>query len=333
MNAIYSLISQWVEQKLLPSAVIRIMQNDKVVAEHAFGQATTGTMYDIASLTKVTATLPAILLLAQAKELSLQQTVSHFIPQFPHKQITLEHCLKHRTGLPGSLPYPQNRYSEANIWDEIFALPLLSLVGQQMRYSDVGMILVGKVIEMTSNQTLAEFAEQHIFKRLNMHNTLYCPPQSMKQSIAPTEWDAATQTYLQGKVHDEVSFRLGGISGSAGLFSTAEDLSTYAGAWLYPEKYPLLANETIMAATQDATMSRGLGWQIQDFTTDQLSCGMKWAKGSFGHTGFTGTSLWIEPTQKVSVVFLTNAVHFGRETKIIELRKLLHDEIYKELLA
>lgn len=333
MNAIYSLISQWIEQKLLPSAVIRITQNDKVLAERAFGDAAINTMYDIASLTKISSTLPSILLLSQANEISFSQTIHHFIPQFPHKEITLEHCLKHSTGLPGSLPYPQNRYSTANIWDEICALPLLTPAGQQMKYSDVGMILVGKVVEAVSGQTLAAFSKQNIYEPLKMNNTLYCPPHSIKLTIAPTEWDETTNSFLQGEVHDEVSNRLGGISGSAGLFSTVKDLSTYAGAWLYPEKYPLLLEESINAATRHPSMSRGLGWQMQDYSTDQLACGTKWAEGSFGHTGFTGTSLWIEPTQKVTVVFLTNAVHFGRENQIVRLRKQLHDEVYKVLLA
>ena len=331
MQHIYSLIESWVEAKRLPSAVIQVELDGETIALRAFGEATLQTRFDIASLTKVTATLPSILLLEQANEVSLNDTISSFIPQFPHTNVTLLHCLLHRTGLPGSLPYPQNRYSKEDIWHEICSRPLLSQPGDEMRYSDIGMILVGKVIEVVTNQSLSTFADQQVFKPLNMLHTLFTPSEQLHSSIAPTEWDDVTATYLQGHVHDEVSYRLNGISGSAGLFSTANDLSRYASMWLCPETYNLLSKATITKSISQPIDSRGIGWQVQDGTTTQLACGSSWPRGSFGHTGFTGTSLWLEPSSKLSVVFLTNAVHYGRQNHIIELRKILHQEIYNTI--
>lgn len=331
MNKVYSLIQHWIESKLIPDAVIQIQLGDSVIGERAFGNATIDTLFDIASLTKVTATLPSLLLLEQASKLSLNDKLVTYITELAHSEVRISQCLQHTTGLPGSLPYPQNRYSSKDVWQEIFAQPLQSKPGEETRYSDIGMILAGLAVERVSNDSLSSFARRNIFEPLGMKNTQFLPDKQQFSSIAPTEWDEERQQYLQGEVHDEISFRLGGVSGSAGLFSNAADLSIYAQAWLYPDRYPLLSSQSIKQCISSPIASRGLGWQVQDFTSSQLACGLIWPKGSFGHTGFTGTSLWIDPTLKLSVVFLTNAVHYGRNSTIIELRKILHEFIYETI--
>ena len=332
VNHIYSLIQHWVDSRLIPDAVIQIHLGDSVVGQKAFGQASMDTLFDVASLTKVTATLPSLLLLQQAAKLSLNDKLATYIPQFPHSEVTISHCLQHTTGLPGSLPYPQNRYSKEDVWQELFAQPLISSPGEETRYSDIGMMLAGLVVEKVSNESLSTFAQTHIYQPLGMKHTQFLPDKQQFSTIAPTEWDEQGQRYLQGEVHDEISFRLGGVSGSAGLFSTADDLSIYAQAWLYPDRYPLLSPALIQQCISSPIASRGLGWQVQDFTSTPLACSLTWSKGSFGHTGFTGTSLWIEPSLKLSVVFLTNAVHYGRDNSIIELRKQLHEAIYDTII-
>jgi len=332
MKKVYRLLEQWVDQKLIPSAVLCINYQDTLIVNHAFGSAHIDTIYDIASLTKVTATLPSILLLMQASKLALDDRLVTHIPTFPHRDITIRHCLQHMTGLPGSLPYPQDRYATKNVWDDIYAQPLISKPGSIVRYSDLGMIWLGKVIENISGQSLSAYAQKHIYTPLNMQDTAFLPQlPEMNGRIAPTEWDDVNKQYLQGAVHDEVSYRLGGVSGSAGLFSTAKDLSNYARAWLYPMDYALFTTDSINQCFKLPIEARGLGWQVQDFTVP-LACGENWPKGSFGHTGFTGTSIWIEPHKKLSVVLLTNAVHYGRQNKIVELRRQLHELIYDEVL-
>lgn len=332
MENIYALIDEWIESKQLPSAVIQVNLEGKVIGQKAFGDASIDTIFDIASLTKVTATLPALLWLEQSSQISFDDKLSTYLPNFQHKEVTILQCLQHRTGLPGSLPYPQNRYSTKDIWEEIWELPLQSKPGAEMRYSDIGMILAGKVVEIVSQQSLASFARKHVFQPLGMNDTKFLPEEELIPFIASTEWDDQKEQFLKGVVHDEVSFRLGGISGSAGLFSTASDLSMYAQAWLYPEQYSFLTPQTISMCTAEPVESRGLGWQVQDSSGIPLACGPDWPKGSFGHTGFTGTSMWIEPSSKLSVVFLTNAVHYGRNTKMVELRKQLHQEIFHSIM-
>lgn len=331
LNKIYSLIQHWVDSKFIPDAVIQVQLGDSIIGQRAFGNASIDTLFDVASLTKVTATLPSLLLLEQRSKLSFNDKLVTYIPEFAHPEVTILQCLQHTTGLPGSLPYPQNRYSTKDVWQEIFAQPLLSKPGEEIRYSDIGMILAGLVAERVSNESLSTFAKRNIFQPLGMKHTQFLPDKKHYSSIAPTEWDEVKQRYLQGEVHDEISFRLGGVSGSAGLFSTASDLSIYAQAWLYPDRYPMLTPQSIKQCISSPISSRGLGWQVQDFTSSPLSCGLMWPKGSFGHTGFTGSSLWIEPTLNLSVVFLTNAVHYGRNSVIMELRKVLHESIYETI--
>lgn len=330
MDKIYELIQQWIDDKRIPDAVLQINLEDKVIAQKAFGSAKLHTRFDAASLTKVAATLPSLLLLEQAGKLSLHDTLSTYIPDFQHTEVTLLHCLLHRTGLPGSLPYPQNRYSTNDVWQEIFTQPLIANPGEKMQYSDLGMTLAGLVVEKVAEQSLAVFAAKHIFEPLGMKHTQFNPDKQQLNHIAPTEWDEQRQVYLHGQVHDEICYRLGGVSGSAGLFTTAEDLSLYARAWLNADSSPIFTPQTVKKCITQPVESRGLGWQVQDFTAS-LACGASWPYGSFGHTGFTGTSLWLEPSIKLLVVFLTNAVHYGRSMNIIELRKQLHTAIYNEI--
>jgi CubicO group peptidase (beta-lactamase class C family) len=140
------------------------------------------------------------------------------------------------------------------------------------------------------------------------------------------------EAYIVGEVHDEKCYHLGGVSGSAGLFGTAGDLVKYAHLWLDPDKYEVIPTAMIQAAISGPFQNRGLGWEVlDDFQSIPYSCGTLWSRGSFGHTGFTGTSLWIDPSHDLIVAFLTNAVHLGRNNPVKHLRRQLHDEIFTSL--
>jgi len=329
MEKLNRLIEGWVREKQIPSAVLDIQVKNKKRVQAAYGSAFLSTVFDVASLTKVTVTLPAIMLLAQASKLSLRDPVQRYIPEFRHANVTIGHCLQHTSGLPATLPDYRDRFSRKDVKQAIFSQELDFEPGTQVQYSDLGMILAGWIVERLSGKSLEDFAKENIFAPLGL-TCRFNPPDNWKDRIAPTEWDGSK--YIQGEVHDETCYRLGGVSGSAGLFSTAEDLARYARCWLYPERHSFLSRSWVDACMQFPMSGRGLGWQVWDGVEPALSCGAKWTIGSFGHTGFTGTSLWIDPMREIIVVFLTNAVHYGRNNNIKQLRLILHEAVLDALI-
>ncbi|MBY0123330.1 serine hydrolase [Bacillus sp. S/N-304-OC-R1] len=328
-------LKQLVGDRHIPGAVLYISKNNRTEFFQSFGSYLDennleqpiykNTIFDVASLTKIMATLPSILVLTSRKELHLESSVHSFLPQFTHKNITLKHLLEHSSGLPADLPY-KDRMESRDVMSEIFNTNLGNLPGAQTVYSDLGMILLGKVIEKVSGQSLDLFAKESLFKPWGLSETSYLLPDNKKHLAASTEW--YKDRYLQGVVHDEKAYQLGGVSGSAGIFSTAEDIVRYASHWLYPEEQSLIAPELMRMAVQHRMHNRGLGFEVWSGAGEPLSIGSLWPSGSFGHTGFTGTSAWICPQEKLVIVFLTNAVHFGRGTLIRSIRKQLHSLIY-----
>jgi len=331
MQSIDLLLNGWVRENKIPGAVLHVGAKDKLVYQAAYGAAMLSTVYDAASLTKVAVTLPSIMLLAQRSALSLSDPVQRYIPEFRYAGVTIEHCMRHASGLPGSLPGFRERYAERDAKAEILAQELQFEPGSRMQYSDVGMIMMGWIVERVSGKALDVFAREELFQPLGLINSSFNPPSAWSDRIAPTEWDGSQ--YITGKVHDEIAYRLGGVSGSAGLFTTADDLARYAQCWLYPERFGLLARSTVDACTKHPLFGRGIGWQVKENEDAALACGEGWSVGGYGHTGFTGTSLWIDPARELIVVFLTNAVHLGRDNEIVKLRPALHDAILTALQA
>ncbi|MDR0266528.1 serine hydrolase domain-containing protein [Paenibacillus sp.] len=327
IEKVHQLLESWVADKKIPGAVVDIRVGNQMKWQSAYGTATLDTIFDVASLTKVAVTLPGIMMLVESSKLSLQDPVQKYIPEFRHAEVTIEHCLKHISGLPAGIPDFEKRHSIVDAKQQIFEMGLEAAPGERVNYSDLGFILLGWIISRLTDQSLDEFAKETIYTPIGMKDSCFNPSQDLHHRIAPTEWDGSK--YILGEVHDETSYRLGGVAGSAGLFTTAEDLSKYAQVWLYPEQYSLLTKETMEACRTSVFDGRGLGWQVQGSPGVTLSCGPHWPVGSFGHTGYTGTSLWINPVDKVSVVFLTNAVHYGRDSLNVfrELRPILHEAV------
>ncbi|MWV43318.1 serine hydrolase [Paenibacillus sp. HJL G12] len=326
IDSIHPLIEGWIADKKIPGAVLDIQIGNKQKWQAAYGTASLNTIFDAASLTKVAVTLPAIMKLVQETKLSLQDPVQKYIPEFRHAEVTIEHCMRHISGLPSVLPDFRERYKSIDI-QQILTLDLEFNPGERVEYSDLGLVLVGWIISRMTKQPLDEYAMEAIFAPLGMNDSCFNPSVDLHGRIAPTEWDGSK--YLLGEVHDETCYRLGGVAGSAGLFTTAEDLSKYARAWLYPEQYSFLTRESVNACTKSVYMGRGIGWQVHEGPASMMSCGPNWPSGSFGHTGYTGTSLWIDPVHELSVVFLTNAVHLGRDNVLKDLRPILHDAVLK----
>ncbi|QUL98984.1 MAG: N-acetylmuramic acid 6-phosphate etherase [Candidatus Fermentithermobacillus carboniphilus] len=323
----------------IPAAVAAVVRNGVVVAPRAYGlavrtpqriAATPNTIFDMASLTKVMATTPSILILCERGKLRLDDSVSLFIPEFANggkESITIRHLLTHTSGLPAHIKFWEMGLRGTDIIKFIAGMELdkESRPGQKVVYSDLGFILLGEVIYRITGLGLKEFAEKEIFKPLGMTHTCFLPPESWKHKIAATEFREDLGKVMWGEVHDENAYALGGIAGHAGLFSTVLDVARYALMWLGGGEYRgvrILSEAAVQTATSEHANSgerRGLGWLLKSSTFS--SAGDFLSDRAFGHTGFTGTSLWCDPERNLAIILLTNRVHAGRDSNaVIRLR-------------
>ena len=270
---------------------------------------TEDTVFDAASLTKVVATLPCVLILMEQGKVDLEAEVQRYIPEF-RRGITVRHLLTHTSGLKAGIPKePAWTGYEAGIARAV-ALEPDGPPDRFFRYSDINFILLGEIVRRVSGVKLDEFAAKHVFGPLQMDSTRFLPPAEWTPRIAPTEKDE-NGVMLRGVVHDPTARKMGGVTGHAGLFTTAGDLSKYArmilnhgGGVLKPETVKLMTVPYTIATVFER---RGLGWDID--STFSRPRGKVFPIGSFGHTGFTGTSLWIEPQSRSFVIFMSSRLH------------------------
>jgi beta-N-acetylhexosaminidase len=350
----FDVIEKAIADKAFPGATLAVGYRGKV-SVHAFGKLSydakaavtnPNTMYDIASLTKVVATTTLVAKLAEgdfAVPLDLDAKVERYLPEWAsgsqpewrHK-VTVRHLLTHTSGLPAFKEYWRTSKGREDTLGRIFAEPLEYEPGTKEIYSDLGIILMAEIIERLTGRTLDDLARIFIFSPLEMKDTMYRPPRKLWPAIAPTEMDNNLRHRLvQGEVHDENAFAIGGVSGHAGVFSTAPDLSAFCQMLLNGGVYAhqrILRRSTIAQFTAPQQLSGGtrtLGWAVP---TEGGSSGHYFSAHSFGHTGFTGTSIWIDPDRQLFVVLLTNRVHPTREnTKIQQVRPALHDAVMQAL--
>ncbi len=286
------------------------------------------TIFDMASLTKVMATTMAVMKLVEAGKLKLADLVVKFVPAFTgegRETITVKHLLTHTSGLrPGISRTPEWSGYTVGL-QRACVEPLRTAAGQQFIYSDINFILLGEIVRKVSGVRLDHFLRKQVFDPLGMNDTLFLPGWKMRSRIAPTELEAAG--LVHGEVHDPTSRRMAGVTGHAGLFSTAADVAKLARMMLAdgkrPKGKPIFSPETVklMTSVQTAPLAdqRGLGWDIQtrysDVRGDFFTTG-----GSYGHTGWTGTSLWIDPKNRVFLVLLTNRNHPSEKGSVKDLR-------------
>ena len=321
-------------KKELPGAALHVQHKGSTVFHRAYGgfidsnhqphTMKTTTRFDIASLTKVMATLPSILWLVDNTSVELDHTIQTYIPEFVHPHITIHQALTHTTGLPADLTPPVKRFEKRHVFNEVVNAELVHEPGKIVKYSDLGMILLGAVIEKVSGLPLSNFTERVLFKPLGLTQTSFHPDQP--HQVASTEW--TKDRYLQGEVHDEKALHLGGACGSAGLFSTAIDVGNLGSYFLYPDTQNVLSQDLMRKARNHVAENRGSGFEVWSGQGTPLSCGRGWSEGSFGHTGFTGTSLWIDPQKELIVTFLTNVVQYGRKHNMKHIRPYLHSMIH-----
>jgi CubicO group peptidase (beta-lactamase class C family) len=296
------------------------------------------TIWDLASLTKVVGMTSAVMQLVERGKIDLDAPVQRYLPEWTgagKERVTVRQLITHQSGLPPFKTHYKANASPDSTLKLFLATPLDTLPGVKMVYSDINAILLGKIVERVSGETLDVYLQRHVFGPLGMHDTRYRPPVALRPRIAPTEIDPWRGRHLVGEVHDENAFALGGVSGHAGLFSTSRDLDRLARAYLNGGAVDggrLAREATIRQFTTvaDSTFSsRALGW---DTPSGNSSAGHFLQRPAFGHTGYTGTSLWIAPQHDLYVMLLTNRVNPTRNnTKIGPVRVAVADAAMRVL--
>lgn len=347
-DTLASILTAGVRDSAFPGAVVVVGTKYGIVATQSVGQLDwdqsphpgPSTLWDLASLTKVVGLTSAMMLLVEQGAVDLDAPVSRYIPEWQgqwKEQVTVRHLMTHSSGLPAWRPlYKEAETPEAALRLAILT-PLDTMPGVRMVYSDLGAILLGQVVTRVTGTPLDAWLESHVFEPLGMRETLFRPPHRLVGRIAPTEIDPWRGRHLRGEVHDENAFALGGVSAHAGLFSSARDLVRLARMYLDGGRLDgrqFLRPETIAAFTrvQDPALShRALGWETPNGTN---SAGHLMSARAFGHTGFTGTSIWIDPDRGVFVLLLTNRVNPTRQhLKITAVRVAIADAAMGAVLA
>jgi CubicO group peptidase (beta-lactamase class C family) len=281
------------------------------------------TLYDVASLTKVVATTAAAMVLVDRGRLHLDAPVSRYLPEFrtgDKARVTVRDLLTHHSGLPAGRALAGRRSSVTRARRLVLNTPLAVEPGSQTIYSDVGADVLGFVIERVSGEPLDRFVRRTVFTPLRMRSTMFRPPASLRNRIAPT-----AKPEGRGVVHDGNARALGGVAGHAGVFSTATDLAIYAHLMLsggVSGGTRLVRDSTVSLFSRRTAGWRALGW---DTCAGGGSCGHQLGPGAFGHTGFTGTSIWIDPDRDLFVIVLTNWVYGGAPWGDVAPVAVLHD--------
>jgi uncharacterized protein YbbC (DUF1343 family)/CubicO group peptidase (beta-lactamase class C family) len=320
-------------QGLTPGAVVIVGHHGKVVYRKAFGSRsleptvepmTVDTIFDMASLTKVLATTSSVMRLVQLGQIKLNDPVAKYIPDFAQngkEDVTIRQLLTHYSGLRADLSMKPSWTGTQEAYRLANSEKLINPPGSTFVYSDINFIVLGELVQKVSGLTLNTYAESFVFSPLGMTTTRYLPPQSWFLRIAPTQKDEPSGLMLRGVVHDPTARAMGGVAGHAGVFSTADDTARFAQALLNggaPVWSRMIVEKmTTPQQPPNLTVLRGLGWDLDSpFSSNR---GELLPMGSYGHTGFTGTSLWIDPTTDTYIVLLTNAVHL-KHGNVIALR-------------
>jgi uncharacterized protein YbbC (DUF1343 family)/CubicO group peptidase (beta-lactamase class C family) len=338
------IVDEAVQSGLIPGAVLLIGHEGRVVFRKAYGlralvpehePMTLDTIFDAASLTKVVATTPSVMKLFEQGKLRIDDLVTRYLPEFQggKSDITVRLLMTHFSGLPPDVDLlPTWSGYDTGIQKALTAKPIAP-PGARFIYSDINFVLMGEIVRRLSGQSLADFAHDQVFAPLGMRETEFLPPAALRARIAPTEADDDTGEPFRGVVHDPTSRFMGGVAGHAGVFTTIDDLAKYAamlvgmgtanGVRLFD---PMTVRKfTEPASPADQPVLRGLGWDIDSpFSSNR---GELFPIGSYGHTGFTGTSMWLDPASRSYVIFLTNVVHVKRGVSLSSLRSRLATKI------
>ena len=344
LGTLRMLLDRAVADSAFPGAYVIVGRKDRILASYGAGHLDWApsprpdehTLWDMASLTKVTALEPAMMQLVEQGKIDINAPVQTYLPQWtgPNKEkVLIRHLLTHASGLPAWRPLYKEADSSDSAMKLVYATELDTLPGVRYVYSDLNAILLAEVVRTVTGQRIDTYAAAHVFGPLKMRETMFLPPASLLERIAPTEIDPWRQRHLRGEVHDENAAILGGVAGHAGLFSSAHDMAQYAQMYLNGGTLGgarIVKPETIRQFTTvyDSTFSnRALLWETP---TGNNSAGHLMKRPAFGHTGFTGGDIWIDPANDLFLVLLTNRVNPTRaNTKIGAVRQAVADAVMR----
>ncbi|MGH7651769.1 MAG: serine hydrolase domain-containing protein [Gemmatimonadaceae bacterium] len=325
LSAIERVVERGIKAGGYPGATVVVGRNGAAVYERGFGNLSWSsssapvdpqrTIYDIASLTKVVGTTTGIMILYDEKKIGLDDPVVNYIPTFgggDKDKVTIRMLLEHTSGLPAGRDIWRIAQNPLEARALVLSTPLEGRPGAQYIYSDIGADVLGMLIEVVTGEPLDKFLDRRVFQPLGMNETMFRPADSLRYRIAPTEVAPPRGYPLQGEVHDENAYALGGVAGHAGLFSTAADLSVFAQMMLNGGEYngvQIVSKPTVDLFISRAFGHRALGWDTAD---GDYGSGRYLGPTAYGHTGFTGTSMWIDPERQMFVILLTNRVHAAR---------------------
>ena len=348
----FAILREAIAQRVFPAAALAVTYSGDLVASQEFGRFTydpaspevrADTIFDLASVTKCVATTSMAMLLYERGSLALDAPVAELLPEFldraapdqhpERRQVTIRMLLAHSSGLPAYLKLFEFARTPGDLLHAACNAPLAHPPGTHAEYSDIGFILLGRILQRIAHQPIDVFTRREIFAPLGMTTTFFTPAPNVATAIPPTEDDRTFRhRIIQGEVNDENAFVMGGIAGHAGLFAPATDVARFAECMLRRGS-PIFRPETIALFTQrqpsPSGTSRALGW---DTPSQPSSSGRDFSTRSFGHLGYTGTSLWIDPDRRLSVTLLTNRTWPDRSSHAIkQVRPLVHDAIVEAL--
>lgn len=355
---VYQVLNEAIADRVFPGCAFGVLVNDgsisQIVLQDSLGRFTyeedapsvrPGTVFDIASLTKVVATTATAMLLQQRGQLDLDMPLGELLPGFvigrsdgTHaRHVKIRHLLAHNSGLPGYVEFFRTASTPGALYRACLKLPLEGRLGSRAEYSDPGFILLGKALEILTDEFLATWAGREVFAPLGMNSTSFCPHVDLRAYIPPTEEDThLRRRRIQGEVQDENAWILKGAAGHAGLFSNVEDLLRFAGEVLSAAKstggsrlFTSSAVQLFAERQSPKDSSRALGW---DTPSANSSAGHHFSTNSIGHLGYSGCSLWIDLEAGVAVTLLTNRTWPDRQNQAIRaLRPAFHDAVREAL--
>lgn len=328
-------VAEAIASGVFPGAVVVVGTHDRILLSRGYGHFTwssesavpnpDSTLYDLASLTKVVATTPAVMLLVESGDVVLDRPVQQYLPEFVgegKERVTVRQLLEHRSGLRAFLPLNERARNAQEARRLVLTEPLRWAPGGRVVYSDLNAMLIGWIVERVSEMPLPRFVAEHVYARTGMRDTRFRPPRALRNRIVPVGlWHGHVIT---GELHDQNAVRLGGVSGHAGLYSTGRDLALYAQLFLNHGRTPdgiwIFRPATVRQFTRRVTGNRALGWEVRD-TTSEENVGALLSPAAYGHGGFTGTSIWIDPARDLFVILLTNRVFAPRAPRSISRLK------------
>jgi CubicO group peptidase (beta-lactamase class C family) len=362
-TSVDNLVNNSISQKYFPGAQLIIGSSKEIIYEKYYGHYTyepdadnisSSSLYDIASVTKVIATTSAVMKLYDEGKIKLDDKVSDYFPDFAANNkgnITILNLLVHNSGLKAWVPFYKSCTCKDDIIKYICGISLEYPTGSKFIYSDLNFIILGVIVEKISGVSLNDYCKDNIFKPLGMEHTLFQPSDDLKKFTVPTEYDSNwRKRQLNGEVHDEAASLMGGVSGNAGLFSNARELFSLTQMLANNGKYynpytrglkeeRMFSEATVKLFTQKYETSaydntRALGWDTKQppLGSYRSQCGELISENCFGHTGYTGTSIWCDRDRDIIIIFLTNRVYPSRDNNgIKETRPELHNLIIKTL--